>query len=163
MMNILFKYRRIGAFMIDLAIVQMFTQLAHNAFIFMLSFLTLKSHLSLALSNTLALPILLFICIILLLIFIGLFVIYHWLCFQYLGVSLGKWMLGLTVMDENGSPLPLANYIKREYEKIIFFTSSLTFYGFYSIAQFISFSREPLHGRRSNSIVCFNKNKIKHT
>ncbi|EGD2940136.1 RDD family protein [Salmonella enterica] len=163
MMNILFKYCRIGAFMIDMAIVQMFTQLAHNVFIMILKLLALKRYLILPFSNNLALPLLLFICVILLLIFTGLFVIYHWICFRCLGVSLGKWILGLNVMDTNGYSLSLTSYTKREYEKVALFTTSLTFYGLYSIAQFITFSREPLHGRRSNSVVSFNKDIIRHT
>lgn len=162
-MSILFKYCRIGAFMIDMSIVQMFTQLAHNAFIMIFKTLTLKSHLILPLSNNLALPVLLFICIVLFLIFTGLFVIYHLICFRCLGVSLGKWILGLKVMDKNGYSLSLTSYTKREYEKVVLFTTSLTFYGLYSIAQFITFSREPLHGRRSNSLVSFNKDIIRHT
>lgn len=152
-MNIGFKYRRIGSFMIDLAIVRMFAQIGIEVYFGIITFLGKGAGLSLSPESLLTLPILLLLSVIALLVFIGVYVGYHWLCYRLLGNSLSRYFLGLKVVSSYGEPMTRKRYLKREFEKMVLCIATVGVYLFYSAAQFITFGYPPYHDKRNNTQV----------
>ena len=152
-MNIGFKYRRIGSFMIDLAIVRMFAQIGIEVYFGIITFLGKGAGLSLSPESLLTLPILLLLSVIALLVFIGVYVGYHWLCYRLLGNSLSRYFLGLKVVSSYGEPMTRKRYLKREFEKMVLCIATVGVYLFYSAAQFITFGYPPYHDKRNNTRV----------
>lgn len=152
-MNIGCKYRRVGSFMIDLAIVKMFAQVAIELYFGVVAFLSKGAGLSLAPESMLTLPILLLLCVVALLLFLGVYVGYHWLCYRLLGNSLSRYFLRLQVVSNNGEPMTQKRYLQREFEKMALCIATVGVYLFYSAAQFIAFGYPPYHDKRNNTRV----------
>lgn len=148
-----FKYRRIGSFCIDMAIIKMFAQLVIQVWFGIIAYLGQGAGWSLSLNSTMTLPALLLISVMVLLLFIGTYVGYHWLCYKLLGNSLSRYFLHIKVVDNNDEPLSQSRYLKREFEKVSLCVATVGIYLFYSGAQFITFGYAPYHDRRSNTKV----------
>ncbi len=87
------------------------------------------------------------------LIFIGVYVGYHWVCYRFIGTSLSRYFLRVKVVSADGSAVSQSVYLKREFEKAVLCMATLGLYAFYSGAQFLAFSRAPLHDTRNNTKV----------
>lgn len=152
-MNLGFKYRRVGSFIIDLAIVRMFAQIGIELYFGIVAYLSKGAGLSLSLNSSLTLPLLLLLSIVALLVFIGIYVGYHWVCYKLIGNSLSRYFLHLQVVSTDGEPITKNRYLKRELEKIVLCVATLGIYIFYSGAQFVSFGYLPYHDKRNNTQV----------
>ena len=152
-MNIAFKYRRIGSFMIDLAIVRMFAQVGIDIYLGIVAYVSKGAGVSLSPESSLALPILLLLSVIVLLVFIGVYVGYHWVCYKLLGNSLSRYFLRLKVVSTDNSVITTSRYLKRELEKIVLCVATVGVYMFYSGAQFIAFGYFPYHDKRNKTKV----------
>jgi len=152
-MNFSFRYRRIGAFMIDLAIIKMFAQIIVDIYFGVVAYLGKGAGVSLSLHDSIALPMLLLLLITVMLVFIGTYVGYHWMCYKLLGNSLSRYFLRLKVEMTDGSPMTASCYLKREFEKAVLCIATVGGYLFFSGAQFVAFGYPPLHEKRSNTMV----------
>lgn len=152
-MQFRFKYKRIGTFMIDLAIVQMFAQLLDKVLLGAVLYFGQNLGISFSLNDAIALPALLTLYLGALLVFVGCFVGYHWICYRLLGNSLSRYFLGLRVVSKTGQPLTQGQYLTREFEKVVLSIATLGIYPLYAAAQFITFSRPPWHDLRNHSQV----------
>lgn len=138
------KFRRTGAFVIDLMIAKMFTQVALSVLAFLVSGLWSDKVTGLSLNDDIALPVLLAAVVIMLLIFIGIYLGYCTVCYKMINKSLGKYLL--QVENSRGNRhLDLSSYLSREREKIVYFCATLGLYAVYSAIQFYVYDREPLH------------------
>lgn len=138
------KFRRTGAFVIDLMIAKMFTQVALSVLAFLVSGLWSDKVTGLSLNDDVALPVLLAAVVIMLLIFIGIYLGYCTVCYKMINKSLGKYLL--QVENSRGNRhLDLSSYLSREREKIVYFCATLGLYAVYSAIQFYVYDREPLH------------------
>lgn len=152
-MGFKFKYRRMGSFLLDLVIVKIFAQVGIDLYLGIVAYLSKGSGTSLAFTDTLALPVLLCLYVMVLLVFIGIYMGYHWICYAFLKTSLSRYFLGLKVVSDEGLPLEAKTYMKREFEKILWSVATLGLYVFYSGAQYLTFSNPPLHDKRNHSQV----------
>ncbi len=148
-----YKYRRLGTFMIDLAIIRMFAQVAMNIYLGIVTYLGQGSGVSFSINDALALPILLGLYLSVLLIFIGVYVGYHWVCYRFIGTSLSRYFLRVKVVSTDNTPVSQSVYLRREFEKAVLCVATLGLYALYSGAQFFAFSRAPLHDTRNNTQV----------
>jgi hypothetical protein len=152
-MNIGFKYRRIGSFLIDLAIVRMFAQIGIDIYLGVVAYLSEGAGLSLSPQSWMALPILLLLSVVALLVFIGIYIGYHWLCYKLLGNSLSRYFLHLKVVSTDSREMTNRRYLKRELEKIVLCIATVGVYMFYSGAQFVAFGYLPYHDKRNKTKV----------
>lgn len=152
-MNIGFKYRRVGSFIIDLTIVRMFAQVGISIYFGVIAYLSKGVGITLSTQSALALPILLLLSVVVLLVFIGIYVGYHWLCYKLLGNSLSRYLLRLKVISTDSEAMTSSRYLKRELEKIVLCVATVGVYMFYSGAQFVAFSYLPYHDKRNNTTV----------
>ncbi|MCG6202624.1 RDD family protein [Psychromonas antarctica] len=152
-MNIGFKYRRIGSFLIDLAIVRMFAQIGIGIYLGIVAYLSKGAGLSLSPESWMALPILLLLSVVVLLVFIGIYIGYHWLCYKLLGNSLSRYFLHLKVVSTDSREMTNRRYLKRELEKIVLCIATVGIYMFYSGAQFVAFGYLPYHDKRNKTKV----------
>lgn len=148
-----FRYRRIGSFLIDLAIVRMFAELGIQVYFGLVTYLGKGAGVSLSLGDNITLPVLLVLSVMVLLLFIGVYVGYHWICYKLLGNSLSRYFLHIKVVSDNGEPLTQNRYLKREFEKILLSVATLGIYLFYSGAQFVTFGYTPYHDKQNNTKV----------
>ena len=139
--------------MIDLAIVRMFAQIGIEIYFAVVAYLSKGTGMSLSLNSTMTLPLLLLLSVVALLVFIGIYVGYHWVCYKLLGNSLSRYFLHLKVVSTNGEPMTKSRYLKRELEKIVLCIATVGIYLFYSGAQFVTFGYLPYHDKRNNTQV----------
>ncbi len=155
-MSIKEKFKRTGAFIIDLSIAKMFTQVLVSGVMAFLS-IAFKSggvEKSVAFNDTLALPLLLALYVFILLLFIGIYVGYHWVCYRFVGNSLARYFLGMKVRSVEGdSELSLNHYLMREFYKICLTLCTIGLYAAYSAAQYYTFSRSPYHDKKMATTV----------
>lgn len=147
------KYKRLGAFIIDLSIVQMFAQIVSDIFLGSFSYLGKELGLKLSVNDAMALPVILTFYISILLIFIGIYVGYHWVCFRYVGNSLSRYFLGLRVVTLDGNLPTKRIYLKREFEKAVLTIATIGAYPLYSAAQYFTHSKAPWHDNRNETKV----------
>ncbi|MDC0612563.1 RDD family protein [Vibrio sp.] len=152
-MDFKFKYRRAGTFIIDLAVVKIFAELGSGLYLGVIAYLGKGSGVSVSLTDSVALPVLLAIYVMLLLVFIGVYLGYHWLCLKLLGTSLSRYLLGVKVVSDKGAPLSHSAYLKREFDKVVWCIATLGIYALYSAAQYMTFSHPPLHDKKNHTQV----------
>jgi hypothetical protein len=138
------KFRRTGAFVIDLMIAKMFTQVVLSVLALLASNLWIGQIKGFSLNDDIALPILLAIVVFMLLIFIGVYLGYCAVCYKMINKSLGKYLLQVEGSGEMAQS-DLSSYLSREKEKIVYFFATLGLYAAYSAIQFYMYNREPLH------------------
>lgn len=138
------KFRRTGAFVIDLMIAKMFTQVVLSVLALLASNLWSGQVEGFSLNDDIALPVLLALVVIMLLTFIGIYLGYCAVCYKMINKSLGKYLL--QVENSRGiEQLDLSSYLSREKEKIVYFFASLGLYAVYSAIQLYMYDKEPLH------------------
>ncbi|OEF26923.1 RDD family protein [Vibrio rumoiensis] len=147
------KYKRVGTFVIDLAIVQMFAMIARDIYLGVLAYASQGSGVSVSFNDTLALPVLLLIIVGVMLITIGVYMGYHWICYRLLGNSFSRYFLRLSVESTNDQPMNQSRYLKREFQKIYLSVATLGLYVLYSGAQFLTHSNPPWHDRKFDTNV----------
>lgn len=148
-----FRYRRIGAFVIDLAIIRMFAQVGIQAYYSVVVYLSKGANVSLSLNDSIALPTSLLNSVLVLLLFIGVYVGYHWVCYRFLGNSLSRYFLRLKVVTTDDQLVSKSLYLKREFEKVVLCVATIGIYMFYSGAQFVAFGYAPYHDKRNHTKV----------
>ncbi|QXO18230.1 MULTISPECIES: hypothetical protein [Vibrio] len=144
------KFRRTGAFIIDLMVAKMFTQAVMSVLMVVVTGVFAEKSGGMSLNDNLALPVLLLIVLAMLLIFIGIYLGFSTLCFKLIGKSLGKYLLRV----DSGQWIKakdLSTYLSREKEKIVFFCATLGLYAAYSAIQLYMYNVEPLHETRARS------------
>lgn len=120
------KFRRTGAFVVDLMIAKMFTQVVLSVLALLVSSLWSDKVSGLSLNDDMALPVLLATVVIMLLTYIGIYLGYCAVCFKMINKSLGKYLL--QVENSRGiAQLDLSSYLSREREKIVYFLATLGF------------------------------------
>ncbi|MCD9482669.1 hypothetical protein GLP25_05650 [Photobacterium phosphoreum] len=147
------KYRRIGTFMIDMAIVQMFAMVGRDIYLGIIAYLSDGTGITLSLNDTMALPALLLLLMGLMVLFIGVFMGYQWICYRLLGTSLSRYLLSVQVITIDDQPLTKQRYLKREFNKIYLCIATLGLYPLYSGAQYLAFSNPPWHDRTNHTTV----------
>ncbi|CAM2859659.1 RDD family protein [Vibrio mytili] len=138
------KFRRTGAFVIDLMIAKMFTQVVLTVLALLISSIWSTGLEGFSLNDDIALPILLALVLGMLLVFIGVYLGYCAICFKLLGKSLGKYLLQVN-SSNNEVHRNLSAYLSREREKMVYVLATLGLYAAYSAIQFYMYDREPLH------------------
>ncbi|WP_235862071.1 RDD family protein [Photobacterium kishitanii] len=147
------KYRRIGTFMIDMAIVQMFAMVGRDIYLGVIAYISDGTGMTLSLNDSIALPALLLLFIGLMLLFIGVFMGYQWICYRLLGTSLSRYLLSVQVVSTDDKSLTKQRYLKREFNKIYLCVATLGLYPLYSGAQYLAFSNPPMHDRTNHTTV----------
>ena len=147
------KYRRVGTFMIDMAIVQMFAMIVKDIFLGMVGYITNGAGVSLSLNDTMALPVLLLLIIGIMALFIGVFMGYHWLCYRLLGTSLSRALLSVKVISNDDELRTKQRYLKREFDKIYLCIATLGLYPLYAGVQYLTFTNPPWHDKKNHTTV----------
>lgn len=80
------KYKRVGAFVIDMAIVQMFAMIARDIYLGVLAYASQGTGVAFSFNDAVALPVLLMIIVGVMFITIGVYMGYHWLCYRLLKI-----------------------------------------------------------------------------
>ncbi|MBD1571736.1 RDD family protein [Vibrio sp. S17_S38] len=142
------KYKRLGSFVIDIAIVQMFAMIAKDIYLGVLSYASQGTGVTVSFHDAIALPVLLLIIIGVMLITIGVYMGYHWLCYRLLGNSFSRYFLRLSVESVTDEPMTQSRYLKREFQKIYLSVASLGLYVLYSGAQYLTHSNQPWHDKK---------------
>ncbi len=154
------KFKRTGAFVIDLSIAKMFTQVLVGAVMAIMSVGVKSGGLveSLNLNDPAALPLLLALYVFILMLFIGIYVGYHWVCYRFLSNSLARYFLRLKVvaLEDETQPVTINTYLTREFYKICLSLCTLGIYPAYSAAQYYTFSRLPYHDKKMQATVTLN-------
>ncbi|BAX53575.1 RDD family protein [Photobacterium damselae subsp. piscicida] len=145
-MNFALKYKRIGTFLIDLSIVQMFVMVAQDLYLGIIAYISKGTGAKISLNDAMALPTLLALII-------GIYMGYQWLCFRLLGTSLSRYLLSVKVVSTDGKTLTKERYLKREFNKIYLCVATLGLYALYSGAQFLAFSHLPWHDKKNHTTV----------
>ncbi|UKA26280.1 RDD family protein [Photobacterium damselae subsp. damselae] len=152
-MNFALKYKRIGTFLIDLSIVQMFVMVAQYLYLGIIAYISKGTGAKISLNDAMALPTLLALIIGIMMLFIGIYMGYQWLCFRLLGTSLSRYLLSVKVVSTDGKTLTKERYLKREFNKIYLCVATLGLYALYSGAQFLAFSHLPWHDKKNHTTV----------
>ncbi|BDR33875.1 hypothetical protein PDY_09230 [Photobacterium damselae subsp. damselae] len=152
-MNFALKYKRIGTFLIDLSIVQMFVMVAQDLYLGIIAYISKGTGAKISLNDAMALPTLLALIIGIMMLFIGIYMGYQWLCFRLLGTSLSRYLLSVKVVSTDGKTLTKERYLKRELNKIYLCVATLGLYALYSGAQFLAFSHLPWHDKKNHTTV----------
>lgn len=152
-MNFALKYKRIGTFLIDLSIVQMFVMVAQDLYLGIIAYISKGTGAKISLNDAMALPTLLALIIGIMMLFIGIYMGYQWLCFRLLGTSLSRYLLSVKVVSTDGKTLIKERYLKREFNKIYLCVATLGLYALYSGAQFLTFSHLPWHDKKNHTTV----------
>ncbi|WPC74986.1 RDD family protein [Vibrio porteresiae] len=156
-MSIKEKFKRTGAFVIDFQIVKMFAQvLIGGVYYAIMGISSRHPDYQGLISSTgnAALPLMLAICVFILLLFIGMYLGYHWVCYRYLGNSLARFFLKVSVVSRvDGSPVDKKTYFEREFYKIALCLCTLGLYALYSGSQYYAFGRKPYHDNRYSTEV----------
>jgi len=142
------KFRRTGAFVIDVMIAKMFTQVVWSVVLVLVTGLFNGKVSGLSLNDDIALPILLLIVLVMLLVFIGIYLGFFAICYKLIGKSLGKYLLSVD-SSPGMQQKDLSAYLSREREKIVFCCATLGLYAAYSAIQYYMFDKEPLHERNA--------------
>lgn len=141
------KFRRTGAFIIDLMIAKMFTQVVMSVLMLLVSGLFSEQTSGLSLNDDIALPILLLMVLGMLLVFIAIYLGYCAICYNLIGKSLGKYLLRVD-SGQATQQKDLSAYLSREKEKIVLFCVTLGMYAAYAGLQLYVYDAEPLHETR---------------
>ncbi|MGO2321437.1 RDD family protein [Vibrio casei] len=152
-MNFKHKYKRIGSFVIDLAIVQMFAMIVRDIYLGGLAYASQGTGVSVSFNDAIALPVILLVIIGVMLITIGVYMAYHWLCFRLLGNSFSRYFLRLSVVSVTNKSMTESRYLKREFQKIYLSVATLGLYVLYSGAQFLAHSNPPWHDKKFETNV----------
>ncbi|ELV7516114.1 RDD family protein [Photobacterium damselae] len=152
-MNFALKYKRIGTFLIDLSIVQMFVMVAQDLYLGIIAYISKGTGAKISLNDAMALPTLLALIIGIMMLFIGIYMGYQWVCFRLLGTSLSRYLLSVKVVSTDGKTLTKERYLKREFNKIYLCVATLGLYALYSGAQFLAFSHLPWHDKKNHTTV----------
>lgn len=139
------KFRRTGAFVIDVMIAKMFTQVVLSVLALLVTGIFSDKVGGLSLNDDLALPILLLIVLAMLLVFVGIYLGFCSISYRLIGKSLGKYLLRI---DSGIERKDLSAYIAREKQKIVLCLATLGVYAAYSAIQLYMFDKEPLHARQ---------------
>ncbi|MFV0450619.1 MAG: hypothetical protein ACK5MF_19645 [Vibrio sp.] len=139
------KFRRTGAFVIDVMIAKMFTQVVLSVLALLMAGIFSDKVGGLSLNDDLALPILLLIVLVMLLVFVGIYLGFCSISYRLIGKSLGKYLLRI---DSGIERKDLSSYIAREKQKIVLCLATLGVYAAYSAIQLYMFDKEPLHARQ---------------
>lgn len=141
------KFSRTGAFVIDVMIAKMFTQVVLSVLLYLLA-LGSSTMLQFLKNEQMALPILLLMMVGMLLTFIAVYLGYCALCYRLIGKSLGKYLLSVT-SGQYAQQQGMAAYLQREKEKITLLCATLGLYAAYAGAQYYAHNAEPWHEARS--------------
>ena len=152
-MNFALKYKRIGTFLIDLSIVQIFVMVAQDLYLGIIAYISKGTGAKISLNDAMALPTLLALIIGIMMLFIGIYMGYQWLCFRLLGTSLSRYLLSVKVVSTDGKTLIKERYLKREFNKIYLCVATLGLYALYSGAQFLAFSHLPWNDKKNHTTV----------
>lgn len=152
-MSLALKYRRAGAFIIDMSIVQMFALVAKEVYLSIVSTVSHGIGFNFSLNDNIALPVLLLWMIGMMLIVIGIYMGYHALCYKLLGNSLSRYFLSLKVESRHQVEFDRSHYLKREFDKIFMTIATLGFYALYAGAQYIAHSNPPWHDKKYQTQV----------
>lgn len=155
-MSIREKFKRTGAFVIDLSIATMFTRVLVNGVIVLLSIIFENSGFSqsLTLNDAAALPVILALYVFILMLFIGIYVGYHRVCYRFIHNSLGRYFLGIHVVStDNDHAVSLHTYLTREFYKISLTVCTIGVYSAYCAAQYYAFSHLPYHDKKMGTTL----------
>ncbi len=141
------KFRRTGAFVIDVMIAKMFTQVVLSVLALLVTGIFSGKVGGLSLNDDLALPVLLVMIVVMLLVFIGIYLGFCSISYKLIGKSLGKYLL---IVDSGVEQKDLSAYISREKQKIVLCLATLGLYAAYSAIQLYMFDKEPLHERHAH-------------
>lgn len=147
------KYKRVGAFVIDMAIVQMFAMIARDIYLGVLSYASQGTGVAFSFNDAVALPVLLMIIVGVMFITIGVYMGYHWLCYRLLKNSFSRYFLRLSVESTSDDPMTESRYLKREFQKIYFSVATLGIYVLYNGAQFLAHNHKPWHDKKFSTQV----------
>ncbi len=137
------KWRRIGTFVIDNAVVSMFYQIIAVFFSFYIYF---------TLSNII---IDMFVLIFYIVLYIAVAMLYNFLSYKYAKWPLGKMILRVHVLGNDGQRLSTKMYMKREFLKYYLMFLTLFLYYFYSIYLVIFKNKQSYHEKKTNSYIYY--------
>ncbi|SJL82476.1 RDD family protein [Vibrio palustris] len=155
-MSVKEKFKRTGAFVIDFSIVKMFAQVLIGGVYYAIMGFSSKHQTGglISLNSDAALPILLALSVLILVLFIGIYVGYHWVCYRFLGNSLARFFMRANVVSRvDGNPLDKRTYFEREFYKISLCVGTMGLYALYSGAQYYSTGNAPYHDNRCSARV----------
>lgn len=147
------KYKRVGAFVIDMAIVQMFAMIVRDIYLGVLAYASQGTGAHFSFNDAIALPVLLMIIIGVMFVTIGVYMAYHWISYRLLSNSFSRYFLRLSVESTSDEPMTEARYLKREFQKIYFSVATLGLYILYNGAQFLAHSHPPWHDKKNSTTV----------
>ncbi len=139
------KFRRTGAFVIDLLIAKMFMQIVVSVFLQLVTYIFSRNNEGIfSLNDPGALPILLGFTLCAILVFIGTYLGYSYICCRLIKKTLGKYLLSVDTPLTLGQ-CTLSDYMQMERKKITLCVATLGLYALYSLVQYYVFNKRPYH------------------
>lgn len=139
------KFRRTGAFVIDLLIAKMFIQIVISVFLRLVTYIFSGNNEGiLSLNDPAALPVLMGFTLCTLLAFIGIYLGYSYICCRLIKRTLGKYLLSVDTPFTLGQ-CALSDYMRIERKKITLCCATLGLYALYSVVQYYVFNKRPYH------------------
>lgn len=139
----IYYWRRIGAYVIDLSIIGMFSQLAFS----------LIGHWFILTGTNLLVDVLM---IYLFLMFsVGIAVGYNVLCYHYFKFPLGKLLMGIKVYNHRKRRVSTKDYALREFNKYVFMYATIGLYAPYQFIRYVWPKKQTFHDRQANTHIYF--------
>ncbi|MDN3610499.1 hypothetical protein ACFFUP_02200 [Vibrio ostreicida] len=143
-MSVSEKFRRTGAFLVDLLIAKMFTQVIVSVLAFFTYDVMNTMEQKFSLNDDVALPLILALIVFLMLSYIGVYLSYCSICYRLIGRSLAKYMLAVPEYTTSDTPC-LSQYLRKEARKVVLTFASLGLYPVYSGLQLYVYNKPPWH------------------
>lgn len=138
-----YYWRRIGAYVIDLSIISMFSQIIF--YLIGSLFILTGTNLLLDVFKMFA------FLITAVLIAVG----YNVFCYNYFRFPLGKLMMGIKVLNHRGRRVSTKDYALREFNKFIYTYATLGLYVPYQFIKYVWPKKQTFHERQSNTHIYF--------
>lgn len=136
-----YYWRRIGAYIIDLSVISMISQI-------IFSFISSKLVLT---GTDLVTDMIVMYAFLLITVMIAVF--YNVVSYHFFNYPLGKLLLSIQVLDENQKRLSTAEYATRELYKYVLTYATLGVYLPYQFLRYVVTKRQTFHDKKANSHI----------
>ncbi len=137
----MYFWRRFGAFVIDFSVISMFLQIALR----FIAPVFIPTYTNLLVDFSKALLYLLFS--------LSIAVGYNVFCYKYFKYPLGKLLLNIKVLDEDGNRVSTKTYFVRELTKFTYIYATLSLYLPYQFFTKVVKEKQTIHERKSNTHI----------
>lgn len=138
---LMYYWRRIGAFVIDMSVISMITRIL----------LPVLQPLFTLTGTNLGIDVIKLIAYLLFLILVA--VAYNMLCYRFFKFTLGKLLLNIKVFNENGERASMKSYFIREWNKYFLIYATMGIYSLYQFITKVIKEKQTYHEKKSDTFT----------